>query len=93
MISACRRAGHRYLDADGNVIAENVRITANGAPICKVCRRTGRPPGRPATGKSLTSSNERALLAYDMAREPEPTPEERESDRLAEERFIKLYVG
>lgn len=117
MISKCRRAGHPYLDGAGQIIEENVYINRKGAVVCKACRRTGNPVGRPSmpfcpahgakdrdkAGKFIckacrlderrgaTTSDERVLIAYDMARLPTPTPEELEADRLAVERYAKLY--
>lgn len=94
MISKCRKAGHPYLDRKGQIIEENVYLNNKGAAVCKACRRTGRPPGRPRTnpiGGRAIPEQERILLLHELKQQPAPTDAEREADRRAEEHFAKLY--
>lgn len=114
MISHCKRAGHPYFNADGSINETNVYMAANGSPLCKACRRTGRPVGRPPLPscdkhgqknrraydgslycpdcqREARDTKELTLLKWDVAQLPAPTPEEIESDRLANERYAKLY--
>lgn len=46
MLSMCEKAGHRLFEDDGTPTAD-CHITAQGRAVCKACRRTGNPPGRP----------------------------------------------